>query len=751
MTEHAFGLSFPDLDPKRLRFIGSRALLAACHRHPDYTVRELRSVTRTDGSQADCIVVTVDNRQVPANNPLGICSIEVIALVHNEGAKLPYDARPLREGFPILLHQNAVLEGEPVSLCLYDQPWSIVERSWTPSRYLDRILWWLGQSALGELHAADQALEQLFYDDSTRLILPANFESTWVKSHAPMHMAAIKAENTLTLRAISPQKENIDAAIGLVVTVASIGHPPLSRQPATLGALVKYFEQQGSDLLMPLRAAVFNYWPEGSGALASLKQRTLLIIRVPRAEDQVQHRTDTIAVYLDVDLGSMGFALGVLDKSPDSARLFRSYSDVLTGKTQLDTDAWSLLSIGIAQTISTVSREVASHYSGITTDCNFNGVLGGLGALGSALFNVWFRSGWGIWTLIDSDTISPHNLVRHTAIDADIGMSKTHACATAATAIYPAEPVPRAIHGEIDARDKQEISIAFQDATLIVDATASLAAGRNLSINEHVARTASVFLSPSGGASVLLLEDSERQSRLVSLEAHYYRAILNAPWGQSHLEVAGSIRPGATCRDVSFVMPTESIQLHAAILARQLRLATQSATAKIGVWIQDELTAAVSHFDISVTPTREVRAGEWKIGWDEDIHDRLRVLRQLSLPNETGGILLGIIDTALKLIQVVDIVPAPSDSRGDTTSFIRGTLGLVNVVKEARRRTHGAVDYIGDWHSHPRGHSSQPSMTDFVQVAGLADRLDAEGIPALMCIVGEGSNDISWTLCHVDG
>ncbi len=749
MTEIAFGQSFPDSDPTRLRFSGSRALLAACHLHPDYTVRELRSLTRMDGSHADCIVVTVDNRQVPQRNPVGISTVETIALLHNEGAKLPYDARPLRADFPILLHQNSVLEGEPVSLCLYEQPWAAVERSWTPARFLDRIMWWLGQSSLGELHAEDQALEQLFYDDATRLVLPVNFESAWVSSRAAMQLGAVKADGTLTLRPMSPQNDTLDAAIGIVVTVAAIGHPPLARQPATLGALVNYFQKQGSELLGPLRSAIFEHWPEGSGALARLKQRTMLIVRVPRGTDQNPNRTDIIAVYLDIDPGNLGLALGVLDKSPDSALLFRSYSQTLTGQAQTSSDTWSTLAIAIAQTVTTISRESASRYSGIITNCNFKGVLGGLGALGSAIFNMWFRSGWGNWTLIDSDTVSPHNLARHTAIDADIGMAKTNACSAAAAMIYPTEPMSKAIQGQIDAKDKKDVSGAIRDASLIVDATTSLAAARNLSMGDHVARTVSLFLSPSGSACIMLMEDSERQCRLICLEAQYYRAILSSSWGQTHLEVTGSIRPGATCRDSSFIMPIDLVQLHAAILARQVRVANETSAARISVWIQDDLTTAVTHIGIAVTASRQAKAGEWTIGWDNELHDLLRKARCHALPNETGGILLGIIDTALKRIQVVNMVPATSDSRGDATGFMRGTRRLKDVVDEARRRTNGAVDYIGDWHSHPQDHSSRPSVTDFLQVAGLTERLSAEGIPALMCIVGE-DDDISWTLGQIE-
>nr|WP_228718854.1 hypothetical protein [Klebsiella pneumoniae] len=38
-----------------------------------------------------------------------------------------------------------------------------VERNWTPERFIERIFWWLRESAEQRLHREDQPLEQLFY------------------------------------------------------------------------------------------------------------------------------------------------------------------------------------------------------------------------------------------------------------------------------------------------------------------------------------------------------------------------------------------------------------------------------------------------------------------------------------------------------------------------------------------------------------------------------------------------------------
>jgi integrative and conjugative element protein (TIGR02256 family) len=110
------------------------------------------------------------------------------------------------------------------------------------------------------------------------------------------------------------------------------------------------------------------------------------------------------------------------------------------------------------------------------------------------------------------------------------------------------------------------------------------------------------------------------------------------------------------------------------------------------------------------------------------------------LPNETGGVLLGYHDFNVGAIVLVDALPAPSDSHASPGSFERGTSGLVSAVQDASARTAGIVGYVGEWHSHPRGHSAKPSRDDLIQLAELSLGMHGDGLPALQLIVGE--NDI---------
>lgn len=109
-------------------------------------------------------------------------------------------------------------------------------------------------------------------------------------------------------------------------------------------------------------------------------------------------------------------------------------------------------------------------------------------------------------------------------------------------------------------------------------------------------------------------------------------------------------------------------------------------------------------------------------------------------PLETGGVLLGYYDFNLDMVVVVDALPAPPDSKTTTKFFERGVQNLSESIEEASKRNAGVVQYIGEWHSHPPGHSATPSQMDLRQLAYLAEGMDQDGLSAFSLIVSE--NDL---------
>ncbi len=118
--------------------------------------------------------------------------------------------------------------------------------------------------------------------------------------------------------------------------------------------------------------------------------------------------------------------------------------------------------------------------------------------------------GWGTWTFIDPDRLLPHNLSRHIGFDCHIGVSKPHIIQHIAESIYPHEPLPQAIHKSI-LDDDDDIAKAVNEADLVVDVSTTFEVPRTLALKDDIPRIVSLFLTPSGQSSVMLMEDIDRQ------------------------------------------------------------------------------------------------------------------------------------------------------------------------------------------------------------------------------------------------
>jgi hypothetical protein len=134
---------------------------------------------------------------VPTRNSVGIRYCEPLALVFCTSLERQPEVRALRDGFPVTAHQNYVMVGEPPSLCLYFEPWSRVRRSWTPQFHLNRILWWLAETANGTLHRPDQPLEQLYFDSPFELVLPWDFRAKIADQNRPRRVGKWRGRDRL--------------------------------------------------------------------------------------------------------------------------------------------------------------------------------------------------------------------------------------------------------------------------------------------------------------------------------------------------------------------------------------------------------------------------------------------------------------------------------------------------------------------------------------------------------------------------
>lgn len=250
-------------------------------------------------------------------------------------------------------------------------------------------------------------------------------------------------------------------------------------------------------------------------------------------------------------------------------------------------------------------------------------------------------------------------------------------------------------------------------------------------------------MNPSATDLVVLSEPRDRSIRVDQLEMFYYRRLVRDARLAGHFEgMLGSRRYSNSCRDISAVVDGSLMSIAAAYASRLVREYEQSDEAKISVCITDPTANRTESLDAPIPVTITYEINGWTILTDEIIVEEIRAKRQSRLPNETGGVLVGTVDTQRKLIFIAEMIPSPPDSKEWPHLYIRGSAGLSARLREIGQRTQGGLEYVGEWHSHPRHHGAGQSDDDRTAMRKLQTIMAEDGRPAVMLIVGD--RELGW-------
>ena len=343
--------------------------------------------------------------------------------------------------------------------------------------------------------------------------------------------------------------------------------------------------------------------------------------------------------------------------------------------------------------------------------------------------------------MIDHDRLLPHNLARHALFGAVVGNSKAEYLSMLANDILDGQEPSKHITADVlhPGKYKGDVEQSLKKSDVIVDISTSIAVARYLARNvKSEARRASLFLTPSGEDSVMLIEDKRRQIPLDLVEMQYYRLLLHNERLKTHLsKFSGKIRYANSCRDITSLVPQDMVALHAAICSRALRFSIENEDAYIKIWKLNPSDLTVESFAFKGIKAIEFHHPKWTVCTDQYLVDKLYELRTTKLPNETGGILLGSFDMDRKIVYIMDTIASPPDSEEWPTLYIRGCQGLSRQLEEVANLTAGRLQYIGEWHSHPAGSEAKPSSDDRAAFGWLTGHMKVDGYPAVMLIVGE--------------
>jgi hypothetical protein len=402
---------------------------------------------------------------------------ERLAVIFRRTEELNPEVLALRKDFPYVPHLNPRDEEIPRSLCLYEESFDELKLTWTPSAFVERVRWWLSETAKGTLHGEDQPLEPILLGNFPPLVLPSNFIDRMTSGEG---IQALRIEH----RQGGSRPVYVAVAESRAPTFAAICfmcpphvHGVIRTHPRNLARLNEILESTGFHLIEELRGRIADW----DSSVGPLNAHTMVVAVLPK-QRRVGAEPETFelwAFHISKTVGELGVALGVL------GRYGNSFGRVLGGTS--DTQEIQGTLVDVLNPTLALSRKGAAALNGSEPrDLNLAAI--GFGALGSHVVNNLVRAGFGIWTGIDQDAMLPHNAARHELGQREVGWLKVQGMQAHLNAILDEAAMPTILEGET--------------------------------------RRCSVFLNPSGADLVLLCEDQKRESRLDWLEFTYYRELL---------------------------------------------------------------------------------------------------------------------------------------------------------------------------------------------------------------------------------
>ena len=376
----------------------------------------------------------------------------------------------------------------------------------------------------------------------------------------------------------------------------------------------------------------------------------------------------------------------------------------------------------------------------------------GCGALGGAIAEHLCRAGVGRLVLRDNSAVAPGVIERQNFEDEDIGRRKVDALAARLKRIRPDLDVAATWTDLIDSRDLE--SDWSNGADVVVDATAVSAVSKRIELLRkqqragavlvgmmigHQARRGLVVTCKAGATGATA--DAIRKAKLASSMQPALAGYADEFWpipprtdlffpepGCSDPTFTGSDAEVKALASTMFLVATEQIAGGPADMAASfLSLPTAGASAdSVGLSIQPDLAIedAFEGYEVRVSASADAEMRAW-----------IRRSGRLSPGSETGGVLYGERDDALRIVWVSDVLGPPPDSEASTGGFVCGTEGVDDATMKLRKRSRDSSRPIGMWHTHPGG-DPVPSPTDFEGMDAIIHGTDRSLPKQLLIIVG---------------
>ncbi len=368
-----------------------------------------------------------------------------------------------------------------------------------------------------------------------------------------------------------------------------------------------------------------------------------------------------------------------------------------------------------------LTTQKAQLISGSNLDFEGAAIIG-CGALGSKVAMHFLRNGARNLLFLDSDKLSPHNLVRHALLAEREGNNKAVAMMITAMNMYRGEEIEDVNIGFPLSGDSflNGTLSAFKKCTKwLFDFTASEAFFQTMLMpyeGMDYLQICRGHISDNGNLGVLMFEGRNRNPRVDDLRylvfSQYSENDMVRKWLKREAEAADkgiNLVVGVGCNSETTVLADDTVSSHAAYFSRIIKKQVGKQHSQVGrIYLQhlDEDEGHVITQQLIVEPlvlTKATNNPSWEIRIKAGIIEKMKSAMGLAMPHETGGVFVGAVNFKAKTIHVVDLIDAPPDSQSNPVCFFRGVEGLPEKVKEVNSNSGNQLGYIGEWHSHPFG------------------------------------------------
>ena len=336
--------------------------------------------------------------------------------------------------------------------------------------------------------------------------------------------------------------------------------------------------------------------------------------------------------------------------------------------------------------------------------------LVGCGSVGSKLAMHLARSGARILAVTDNGLLQPHNMARHALARGAFPHFKATELAEELSRLGD---TPNSFVGDVipALNNSAELKRIVPPSTgLVINTTASRLVRETLSARvggKIKATVAEVTLFGRGDGAFVFTEGAAGNPSLSQLEASLYASVskrerqllFDPDIGLTQVQI------GEGCGSLTMPMTDARLSAMTAAATEELtRMVTTDACGMgqlaIGVRDRAQLTTSWRRMDVPAFHRVKVEGGDWTLDISEDVACRIRDEITAYPTVETGGLLVGTCNSRLRAITVVDILPAPEDSKRSAALFVLGTKGMKKLVGQRYRDSGGSLFDVGTWHSH---------------------------------------------------